>query len=124
MTAAKLFWYGYLLTVVLALTKVVFFGILNSESVWLAVVLYAFAILFTIACVRRLGILNYLESFIVITFWFLFAIAHDLLFVGLSVGLKPYKTWTFWLIYPMMLFTIFFFHKKRHVDIRKGGAGK
>ncbi|MCC7356810.1 MAG: hypothetical protein IT410_04350 [Candidatus Doudnabacteria bacterium] len=79
---------------------------------------------FTVASVRRVGIINYLESVVVIIFWLSFGLIFDIFAIGLGYGLEPYTHITFWLMYPLLLLTIFLFHKKRHVDIRRGGEGK
>ncbi len=124
MTAAKLIGYGLALGLISALSKLVFYRFLNFESIFIILILYVFIILCTIAFVRRLGVINYLESFIIMVSWFILSIPLDLVFVGLFLGTEPYQTFSLWLVYPTIMLTVFLSHKKRHIDIRKGGEGK
>lgn len=116
--------YGVAWAFLTALAKLVLYSFLNNESLLIISAVYFFVLLCTIAFVRRLGVINYLESLVVIVFWLLFSLTLDLFVVGLWVGLDPYTTLWFWLFYPFCMLILFLMHKKRHIDIRKGGAGK
>ncbi len=124
MTSGKLIGYGIALTLILTTVKLVFYRFLNADSLIILLVVYLFQIVLTTALVRRLGIINYLESLVVIVFWLLFSLFYDIVAIGMGYGLEPYTQLRFWLMYPIMALSIFLFHKKRHVDIRKGGEGK
>lgn len=124
MTSGKLIGYGVVLSLILTTLKLFFYRFLNTESVTILLVIYVLLMVFTVASVRRVGIINYLESVVVIIFWLSFGLIFDIFAIGLGYGLEPYTHITFWLMYPLLLLTIFLFHKKRHVDIRRGGEGK
>ena len=124
MTSGKLIGYGVVLSLILTTLKLFFYRFLNTESVIILIVIYLLLMVLTIASVRRVGIINYLESIVVMVFWLGFGLIFDLFAIGLGYGLEPYTHITFWLMYPLLLLTIFLFHKKRHVDIRRGGEGK
>ncbi len=124
MNSGKLVGYGVALSLILTTVKLLFYRFLNTESLIILLVVYLFLIVLTIASVRRVGIINYLESIVVIIFWLGFSLIFDLFAIGMGFGLEPYTHITFWIMYPLLLLTIFLFHKKRHVDIRRGGEGK
>ena len=124
MTSGKLIGYGVVLSLILTTLKLFFYRFLNTESVIILIVIYLLLMVLTIASVRRVGIINYLESVVVIIFWLSFGLIFDIFAIGFGYGLEPYTHITFWLMYPLLLLTIFLFHKKRHVDIRRGGEGK
>lgn len=124
MTSGKLIGYGIALSLILTTLKLIFYRFLNTESIIILLVVYLLLMVLTIASVRRVGIINYLESIVVIVFWLGFGLIFDIFAIGLGYGLEPYTHITFWLMYPLLVLTIFLFHKKRHVDIRRGGEGK
>ena len=124
MTIGKLFGNGLILAFVIALLKLIFFYFLNIDSIILLGFLYILVFIFTTSAARRLGIINYLESFIVIAFWLVFSMFVDIFIFGLIFGLEPYRRISFWITYFILILSIFLTHKKRHIDIRKGGQGK
>ncbi len=124
MTSGKLLGFGIALSLILTTVKLVFYRFLNTESLIILLFIYLLIVVLTIASVRRVGIINYLESVVVMVFWLFFGLGFDIFAIGMGFGLDPYTHITFWLMYPLVLLTIFLFHKKRHVDIRRGGEGK
>lgn len=75
--------------------------------------------LITIACCRRLGDISYLEAVMVALVWLFSRMFLDLLITAQALGGQIYKTPLLWISYFAIFASIFFFHKKRHVGIRK-----
>ncbi len=120
MTLKKLFVYSVLQWVILALLKIWFFNSqifsnygLQELVFWAAVAAVAAAI------VRRLGVLNFLEAFFLIIAWFLGDLLFDLLATSIYTGLSIFYNPAYWLGYAALAVAIIFFHKKRHIQVRK-----
>jgi hypothetical protein len=122
MTFGKFFGLGFMLTLVCAVAKVLFLQIFNDQSVVIMVAFWLFIVIATIACVRRLGIINYLESFLAAGMWFLFQLFFDFLITTQIVGLTFYKRYEMWVAYGLVVLIVILFHKKRHIQIRRDHA--
>ncbi len=122
MTFGKFFGLGFMLALVSAAAKVLFLQIFNDESVAIMWGFWLFIIVATIACVRRLGIINYLESFLVAGMWFLFQLFFDFLITTQIVGLTFYTRYEIWVAYGLVVLSVVLFHKKRHIQIRRDHA--
>ncbi|MEZ4180543.1 MAG: hypothetical protein R3B41_03485 [Candidatus Doudnabacteria bacterium] len=57
-----------------SLWKLIFFGYFDSSNLILLILFYGIAMLIAIAVVRRLGVLNFLENFLIMFIWLLFGI--------------------------------------------------
>lgn len=124
MTSGKIFVYGLLYACGIAILKLFSYNVLNIESVFIIIFIYLFILLGGIAMVRRIGIINYLESIIIIIVWLIFSLILDVFTFGFSYNLDVYTKPSFYGTYLIIITAVFFFHKKRHIDIRKGGSGK
>jgi hypothetical protein len=122
MTFGKFFGLGFVLAILAAAIKVFYFQALNPDSVGVMYVLGVFLVIITIACVRRLGVINYLEAFLTAGMWFLFQLFFDFLITTQVVGLKFYTRYSTWIAYALVVLTVILFHKKRHIQIRKEHA--
>ncbi len=71
------------------------------------------------ALVRRMGVINYLEAFFLIGLWVLGDMLGDLLITGMFTGLGIFATGKFWYGQLALALSIFLFHKKRHIHVRK-----
>lgn len=71
------------------------------------------------AIVRRFGVLNYLEVFFIIIVWFLIDLFLDLVVTTSYTGYTIFSRADFWLVYLFLGLAVLFFHKKRHIQIRK-----
>jgi hypothetical protein len=89
-----------------------FSNALNVYLYWLAIVVI------TAAFVRRLGIMNFLEAFIVCILWFVTDLFVDLIFTSGIAGLSIFTTRGYWSGHVMMLATILIAHKKKHIHAR------
>ncbi len=119
MTFKKFFGYGFLAWLLTVAIKVLFFKFTGIDTLF-AQVLFGFLIcLATLACCRRLGVINYLEGLMTAIVWLLLSLLGDFLVIVPIVGYEPYKRWPFWAGYLLFGLTIFFFHKKRHVHVRR-----
>jgi len=105
-----------------AILKLFFFTAFNFHStIWVVVYLAATAIL-SVALVRRLGVITFLEAIFIAVFWFLMDLVVDSLITAPLVKEPVFSTWALWLGYLVMMIFVFLFHKKRHVHIRKEQA--
>ncbi|MCL5666803.1 MAG: hypothetical protein M1383_03470 [Patescibacteria group bacterium] len=118
MTFKKLAIYTFWQLFLLIALKVLFFkywgfnNSLFSFYYWIAVMVI------TAAAVRRLGVINFLESMFVAIFWFLLDLFFDLLITSLFTGFALFSYYQFWTGYFVFLVMIFLAHKKRHIAIR------
>lgn len=103
-----------------SLWKVIFFGYFNTENWALLVFFYVIAALVAIAVVRRLGVLNYLENFLVLIVWLVAALIVDWIVVGRILDDQVWSDGHFWISYLVIILAALIFHKKRHVEIRHG----
>ncbi|MDQ3018374.1 MAG: hypothetical protein M3Q64_00690 [bacterium] len=102
----------------LMLTKLFFINYLNIENVIIRYGMWAIIIIISIAIIRRMGTLNYLEAFFITIVWTITALLVDFALTSSFTGREVYKTWYFWLNYLMMILAIVIFHRKTHVQIR------
>jgi len=122
MTFAKFFGLGFTLAVLAAAAKILFLNVLNPESGAVLYGFWFFMVLFTVACVRRLGVIQYLEASLVIITWFGIIMVVDLIVVAPVAGIRVFTTLNIWIANLIILASIWLFHKKRHVQIRKEHA--
>jgi hypothetical protein len=73
----------------------------------------------TTALIRRFGVITYFEAFTIITVWVLVDAFFDLIITSSFTGLGLFAQWSYWVGYLVMLISIVFFHKKRHIHLRK-----
>jgi hypothetical protein len=67
---------------------------------------------------RMLGVINFFEAFFICGLWFLLDFFTDILFTSKFIGLKFYTIKIYWLGFLIMLFCIFWLHKKFHIQVR------
>lgn len=119
MTIASLLIGTFTSQVILVLLKVFFFRSLDlGNNLVIALFYFAFVIV-TIAIVRRLGILNYIESIFLSAVWLITSLLVDVVITATVVGYDMYQTWTYWLSLLVMIIVIISLHKKQHVQVRK-----
>ncbi len=119
MTAKKFFLFSLLQWVAFVILKVwvfnnVIFGNPGVQEIFFFLLTGAT----TAALVRRLGVLNYLESFFIIITWTLTGVLVDLVFTSAYTGLSIFGSSQYWWGLFCMDLSVFLFHKKRHVHIR------
>lgn len=120
MTIASLLIGTFISQVAFVILKVFFYRNLNTDS-WTAIILFwlAFSILI-IAIVRRMGILNYAESFFLTAVWFITSLIVDVVITATVIGnYDMYKTLSYWITYLVLIVVLITFHKKQHVEVRK-----
>lgn len=120
MTPGQLIIKTLIVQVLLLATRIVFFRALNIELLPVLILYYLFLAAISIAVARRLGVVNYLEIFLTIIIWLVFSLAIDLIITREIIGTDLYTTWNFWISYLVMPLAILIFHKKQHVEVRKG----
>lgn len=119
MTFRRFFGLALVLWLLLAILKAVFLNVLNLDSFAWSVVYGFLVFIISMACARRLGVINYLEAMMVCVVWLIMLFLLDYFVLRLIVGLQVFARGMFWISYLVMLFAVFFFHKKRHVEIRR-----
>ena len=105
--------------VIFVLLKVFFFRSLDLSNGLVITLLYFALVIVTIAIVRRLGILNYIESIFLSVVWLIASLLVDVVITASIVGYDMYATWTYWLTLLTIVLSVLIFHKKQHVEVRK-----
>ena len=120
MTIKKFVFILFLQWVVFSILKYYFFGkeiLTNSNTQHL--IYWVLVIIVAVVLVRSLGVINYFEGIFTAFLWFIVGIISDLIILTALIGYGMYKEWQFWVGYLLMALAVFFFHRKRHVEIRK-----
>lgn len=104
------------------ITKIVFIEYLNIDSLIIQIVFYVFLIIETTAVVRRMGTLNYVESIFLTAVWFIIGLVVDLIVTTSFTGRDVYAHLYFWATYLFIVLAVLLFHKKIHIEARKGNA--
>jgi hypothetical protein len=119
MTGKKFLLYWFLYLVIFTSLKVWFFNyeIFSNFGVQ-EIVFWALSAVIGAALVRRLGIINYLESFFTMLVWILSGAFFDLLITAAIAGLGIFFQPAYWGGFISMSLAIFLFHKKRHIHVR------
>ncbi len=124
MTIASLLLGTIAAQILFVLTKIFFINSLNIDS-WIVIVLFFLALAIeTIAVVRRMGTLNYLESIFLIIVWTIIGLIVDFAITTSFTGRDVYTTMYFWMTYLGIILVLLVFHKKLHVQARKANANK
>lgn len=122
MTFKKVLLITFLEWLFLALAKIVYFqdiifsGGVSQYAYWGVI------LIITTFLVRRLGVLNFLEAGSIAVFWFLAFLFLDFILVSGYLGMGIFSQGAFWVGHMCMMFAVFFFHHKRHIQIRKEHA--
>ena len=105
--------------VLFVLAKTFFISFLNIETLVARIGLWVILAIIAIAVVRRMGVLNYLEAFLITIVWLVVSLLTDLVITTTLTGREVYTTWYFWISYLVVILAIIIFHKKSHVEVRK-----
>lgn len=119
MTPEKFLTFTAVSLVLTTAVKVFFISALNIESLYIVYTMWALLALISIACVRRVGVINYIESVLVLVIWIFSGMFLDLLILYSLEGPDIYRHLYLWGTYLVIGLTVFLFHKKRHVEIRR-----
>jgi hypothetical protein len=122
MTIKKIFLFLFLQLIILLAVKLVFFKVFNVTSDGAEYFYWVVLAIVGVALVRRLAVINYLEAAFVALLWFLFNVFFDLIVTARFLGIGMFGKWQLWVGYLVLILSIFFFHRKRHVEIRKEQA--
>ena len=124
MTLTKFIFLTFLQWLFFLVLKLVYFkfGWLGSAGGTGDYIFFFLVIVIAAALVRRLGVLNFLEAIMILVLWFVLDALLDLLITAFVLGIVMFSWWQLWVGYALMMATIFFFHKKRHVHIRREQA--
>lgn len=120
MTLYQLLAKTVILQVLFVAVKVIFFGYMNVELLPVLIVYYLVLAATSIAVVRRMGPLNYFEAGFVMVLWLILSLATDYIITANLAGREIYDDGHFWWSYAVVLLAIIIFHKKVHVEVRKG----
>jgi len=120
MTIKNLFLYSFLQWLLFSLLKIWFFNYeILSNAGWQNILFWIFCAIIAAAVVRRFGIINYLEAMFLIIVWILGDLLLDLMILSIYTGLGIFSTVEYWVGFGILALSIFFFHKKRHIHVRK-----
>jgi hypothetical protein len=124
MTFTTLVIFTFLEIVLTTIAKLVFIQVLDIDNIYITYLFWLIILVVTIANTRRLGVLNYLESFLIMGLWLFLALLFDMIVVAAVAGVDIYKHMYLWVSYLIIIGAVFLFHKKRHVELRNQMAGK
>ena len=79
---------------------------------------WAIICLVSISLVRRIGVINFFESFFVIFIWFVGGLFFDLVITSRFTGNSIFSKSEYWYGFLMLGLSVFLFHKKRHIHVR------
>jgi hypothetical protein len=119
MTIASLVIGTIISQILFVLTKVIFIHYLAIDLLVIKIAFYVALVLITIAVVRRLGTLNYLESILLCIVWFFTSVLVDMAITSFLIGREMYSHVYFYISYLIILIAIMVFHKALHVEVRK-----
>ncbi len=119
MTIASLLIGTFASQVIFVLLKVFFINSLDLDN-WVVMTAFFIALIITtIAVIRRMGILNYIESIFLVVVWLITTLIVDVAITVQVVGYDIYKTWYYWLTFVAIILAMMIFHKKLHVQVRQ-----
>lgn len=122
MTQSKLFLFG--------LVNGFLFSILFLIARPFGLASFGYIFLFLMQCVvatllvRTLGYITYLESWVVMTVWLVLLLFCSLLLTLIFSNFSSLMSLEYWVFVIGFLLATGFFHKKKHVEIRKKLASK
>jgi membrane-bound ClpP family serine protease len=119
MEFSKLFGFGGFLAIILVVLKLIAFQFFDLKLLVVSMLFGLVVLVLTVACTRRLGVINYLEAMLAAGLWFIMILLMDLIVTGPIVGYSIFKTLLLWLSYLLVIITVLLFHKKRHIAIRR-----
>lgn len=118
-TFTKLFGLGFLFLTVMVATKIVFWRFFNWDDVKILHVFFlGWVIVWGVALIRRLGVINYLELMMAGGLWLVLWLLADAAVTAPLLGWKIFIDGSFLLGYLLVVVAWFIFHKKRHVHLR------
>lgn len=101
------------------IVKLVFINILDINRFLVVCTFWLIIALIAIASCRRFGVINYLESFVIIVAWLVVTLLTDVIFLTPFTGFGIYYHLYLWVSYLVVSVAVFVFHKKRHIEIRR-----
>lgn len=119
MTVRKFITISFLQWVVLFPLKIFYFKGSFGEGIVAQVWYLAITAFIVLVLVRRIGVITYLEAIFLAIFWFLADLFLELLITASISGVGMFKSLALWLGYLVLMLTVFLFHKKRHIQVRK-----
>jgi hypothetical protein len=119
MTFGKLLLMGFALAVIMAVIRSFFHGPLADGPDWMKYVEWFLIMLAAIGTSRRLGVINFLEAAVAAVLWFIMSLIFDFLITSQFIGLGMFKNVNIWVGDLVMMVTVFWLHKKRHIHIRR-----
>lgn len=123
MTFQKFVGIGLAATIILGIIK----GVSSYLATDVAIIRYGVwlvEVIVATACIRRLGTINYLESFMVMILWGIFMLVFDLIVLAVIFNVVIFSTLIYWVGMLLILLSWFLFHSKRHVEIRRQNKNK
>ena len=115
---------GIALWVFLLLEKYLFFQVLGFTAAWSLWVYYILIIIFARVISRRLGVVNFLEAVFVSLIWLLMVLLLDSFVAKRFFSGEIFRSGNYWWAYFAVFWSVFFLHKKRHIQVRKEQAAQ
>jgi hypothetical protein len=110
---------GIIIWLLILVVKYFFLDVTGISSTWQSWVYYLLVIFLAASVSRRLGVINILEAFFVGLVWLVVILLLDSFIAQRFMESGIFRTGHYWWSYLAILLSVFFLHKKRHVQIRK-----
>lgn len=119
MTISSLLIGTFAFQVIFALLKIFVIGSFDIDNKVVITLFFAAIVIAAIAVVRRMGIINYIESFFLSAVWFITTIIVDYMITANFTGFDIYKAWYYWFAHLAVILAVIVCHKSLHVEVRK-----
>ncbi len=120
MTIKNLFLYSFLQWMFFTALKFVFFQYeILANPGWQNILFWLLAAAIATAFARRYGVINFLEAIFLVIVWVLGDLLLDLMFLSIYLGLGMFAKMEYWVSFFIFGLAVLFFHKKRHIHVRK-----
>ncbi len=124
MTIASLIFGTLIGQILFVITKVFFFNYLNIDLLPVKIAYFLALIIISIAVVRRMGILNYLESVFLAVVWAVALLITDFVITASLIGGDMFTDFYYWISNLAIVLSVIVFHKALHVQVRKANVNK
>jgi hypothetical protein len=120
MNIKKFFGFFFLQWLIFLFVKIwLFKGQIFSSLTIQHLVYYLIIAVVIVALFRRFGIITYIETLFALFFYIIASLFLDLVITTNYTGLNLFKDYSYWIGYVVLFLAAMFFHKKRHIYLRK-----
>ncbi len=122
MTVDRFIVLSFIHWLLLFILKLFYFNSLFGSQLFADIVFLVLTAAVAAAVVRRFGHISFLEVIFCSIMWVGGDLLLDLLVTSNFTGAGMFKFWQLWVSYAVLFLALIFFHKKRHIYIRREQA--